>query len=560
MQKIKVPIAVIILVVLILSYLPPLESQAQTQQIVGGISCTVGTLVAQWLVDKIKQGISWAISNLPTGLAKFFGLDTRYIKEGVGIIDTFLNRMAEVPVGDSAIRTKEKFGDVIARCGAMAILDKISRQTVAGIRTSGRDGGPAFVRNWRNFKLDAQQRGENIFRAMLGSAELCPYISGDLRTLFKANNQPDASKISTRVNNLDPFKKRVDCTLPKNWSIKNYQTNFAQNGGWETFLTLSRPQNNFYGNLLMSLSEVSIQRAAEEESDLSSVVAGLGFDSRRGKDAPSSCLLTGSNGRCIVYKDILTPGSYLQQSASALVQQELAWLTNTDEMSELIADLTRRLLLRVLDLSGTRPSAAIIGGNPPAEQAPILETIYPDPSLPPQVQCSDGVDNDVDGEKDYPNDPECTSAIDDDEAGPSLPDSTAAITLCSDGSSAPTGANVCLTAQWFRRGQAAGADPYGACAASNCVILNHNIADGSTDANIFRDSSIIFPLLGAPDYPAGTRVDTCAGDGDTAYGLATDISKEGFNLILPIPIGGAGACITDGVGSGGGGSEPPVVI
>ncbi|MGQ0536767.1 MAG: Kelch repeat-containing protein [Methanobacteriota archaeon] len=41
----------------------------------------------------------------------------------------------------------------------------------------------------------------------------------------------------------------------------------------------------------------------------------------------------------------------------------------------------------------------------------------PPPPPPPPSQCSDGVDNDLDGRTDYPSDPDCTSAADNDESG-----------------------------------------------------------------------------------------------------------------------------------------------
>src|SRR3989344_1661204 len=410
MNTLKIPIAIIILVVLMATYIPPRESNAQAVQITKGIACTVGGIAAGWLTDQIFNGLKKIYMNLPLKVANFLGW---------GVLNFFFP--SDVPVGDSRNNNKEHIGDVIARCFAAQILDKISRQTIAGIRTSGRNGGPAFVRDWRMFKLDAQRRGENLFRTILGSTELCPYFSGDIRTIFKANNQPPYDKINSRarVSNFDPFKTRATCTMPRNWSLNSYKTDFAGNGGWGALNKLAQPQNNFYGNLLMSLSEASIQRAAEEDSDMSSVVAGLGFDSRRGKNKADSCALADRTGQCIVYKDILTPGSYLQQSASALVQQELAWITSIDEINELIADLTTRLLFRVLDLSGSRPSSAVLDGDPPRESAPDLDHIYPDD--PDQLpQCRDTIDNDGDTLTDYPDDPGCIDTSDDDELNFSL--------------------------------------------------------------------------------------------------------------------------------------------
>ena len=66
-------------------------------------------------------------------------------------------------------------------------------------RTGGRDGGPAWVRNWRNFQLDAQYRGEGIFRGVLASTNLCNYFGSDLKNLFGANQRIDLTKIRTRI-------------------------------------------------------------------------------------------------------------------------------------------------------------------------------------------------------------------------------------------------------------------------------------------------------------------------------------------------------------------------
>lgn len=57
-------------------------------------------------------------------------------------------------------------------------------------------------------------------------------------------------------------------------------------------------------------------------------------------------------------------------------------------------------------------------GQRPAAEAPepvrVVEPVAP----PPKALCADGIDNDGDGAIDYPSDPGCTSAIDDDETNP----------------------------------------------------------------------------------------------------------------------------------------------
>ncbi len=125
-----------------------------------------------------------------------------------------------------------------------------------------------------------------------------------------------------------------------------------------------------------------------------------------------------------------------------------------------------------------------------------------------------------------------------------LPPSTPAITSCSDGTTTPTNTNVCLTAQWFRQGQAGSADPSSICSSSHCVITNYNIWDNSNYAEIFQNSTVIHRLNRQfiSDYQNGTRVTDCSPSGDTAYALNTDTTQVP-PLVLPIPLAGAGFCL-----------------
>ncbi|MDP3792901.1 MAG: hypothetical protein Q8Q89_04215 [bacterium] len=366
MAQLKIFIIFLLIVALILPYAPlyPNTASAETGDfLIGGISCVVGGVAAEWLLGYINKGIQ-----------KLKGILSAKLESWLALTNT-------VPVIDQEALTKERVFDLIARCGAREVLNVMTGRMIGAVRTSGRDGGPAFVRNWRNFKLTSQRRGENIFRSVLNSTELCPYFSGDIRTIFNADGQPNNPDLNrSRINNLDSFTRRARCTMPTGWSPDSYKTNFSGNGGWDALVRLSEPQNNYYGNLLMSLGEVSVQRMAEEDSDTSSVLAGLGFDSRRGKGAQENCLLTASNGRCIVYKDIITPGSVLQQTVSNVAQQELAWVTNVDELNELISTLTEVLLSRIINLAEPDdteqepyPRETYPGNNPEPDTEPIID-------------------------------------------------------------------------------------------------------------------------------------------------------------------------------------------
>lgn len=262
----------------------------------------------------------------------------------------------EVPVNDSTAiaqyKSKEFALDVIARCAGREILNKMISNVLSVVRGGGRSGGPAFVRNWRNFLTDSQYRGENIFRGILSNTKLCDYIDKDIKDIFGVTNKISLPpSVQTRIGNLDPYQLRASCTMPSNFNMANYQKDFAGNGGWAAFSRLLEPQNNYFGSLFGALDEVAKQRALEEATDTNEAIAGQGFTSTRGKSVSENCKTKDENGKCLVYNDIKTPGSILRAGAEATISQELGWVANVDELNEVIASAVSILLNRMLDLS-----------------------------------------------------------------------------------------------------------------------------------------------------------------------------------------------------------------
>ncbi len=385
MEFLKKFIVVILLAVLIVSYIPPQDTSAQSfsdtsifSDITNAFSCVTGGVLAKWLLDKLNDWIwKWSTKGgLREKIASWFNTN--------------------VPVNDEQISQYSLQG-LTARCVARVILNHMTGGIIAATRTSGRDGWASFVRDWRNFKAQAQYRGENIFRAVLSQTNLCPQIDRQIKTLFGATNRQsltkDSKSIYTRIGDFDPFQSRNNCTLPSSFSLPNYLSNFAANGGWEAFSRLTQPQNNFFGTLANALDEAHRQRDFEEKSNISEAESGGGFTSRRGKDANDSCLIWDQNGRdCLVGKDIMTPGGSLKDSVNAIFQNELAWLTNVQNLQGIIQNLTNRLMSRILDLAGDRPGSAVIGGNPPKEAYPGFYEV-PDPNIssaPIPVVCAPG--------------------------------------------------------------------------------------------------------------------------------------------------------------------------
>lgn len=526
---------------------------------------------------------------------------------------------------------KEFVLDATARLFSRRLLSKYLNRMVDQINIGGRTGRqPAFALNWRNFLTDGQYRGEDVFRAVLSNTKLCPYFKNPIRTVFNVTTNKPVTQ-NTRVNNLDPFTKRGRCTLPKGWTIEDYTADFARNGGWQALNQLAEPQNNFYGSFLMSLGEVSAQRALDAQADRGEIQAGGGFTGTRasckggkagglclpqplrpGESGPqakyctnikskicnsnSDCAVSNSEARCTFLGETLTPGKLLGDSASQYIDKNIGWLITSDELSEVLLNMLGGIINKMTnfrqkndegtevdDTIGERPNSkgaqcqkrcsgrkgsdyktcvdSCMGPEnnidlpSPCDPTDLACSIPPPP--PPPSPCGNGViDPSEQCDGGNLNGKACSSigytsgnlscnssCLYDASActGLTLPDSTAAITACNDGGSAPTNSNVCLTAQWFRQGQAGATDISGLCATSNCVVLNHNVWDGSSDANIFYNGVETFRLLNAPDYQNGTRTRRCLTEGSAIFGLATNITP-GFSLNINIPAGGGGTC------------------
>src|SRR3989344_5491878 len=235
---IKKILPILIILSLVLPSVVQVAQAGVLDSTVGFSSCAT----AGFLTNKITTGLSGLLRNLtqlPTNVVPV--IDRKFI-------DTY--------------QSKESIEDIIARCAAREVLTAMGRNITNVARTGGRDGGPAWVRNWRNFRLDSQYRGEGIFKAMLASTNTCEYFANDLKGLFGANQKTSLTKIKTRVSDVDSYQVRAGCTLPGDFKFEQYKKDFSGNGGWEAWSRLLQPQNNFYGSLFQAQDEMNRQRAS----------------------------------------------------------------------------------------------------------------------------------------------------------------------------------------------------------------------------------------------------------------------------------------------------------
>ena len=377
----------------------PAPAQAAVGSVIAQAGGCVGSgALSLWLGSLIKSGLD-ALQ------IKIRRIASDFVRNMLGnLVEGLLSSSVPTSSKDqsllSYLQNKDYRDAVVARCLARLQLDNISNNITNIIQTRGRDGGPTFVTNWRTFLTQSQYRGENVFRAMLSTANLCPYFANDLKKSYglKPTDKISLPGVNTRTGSTQTFSTKINCTLPKDFTLEKYQKDFAGNGGWARYAQLAQPQNNPFGASLLAQDQISIQLQLEQESDIQQVQTNKGYTGISGKDKNSSCKIKGFGGQCIVYRDIKTTGEYLAQNVAATVGVQFAWLTTAQGLNTIIEDVTQMIINKLFDQSDTRGGDLITknidgstgGGNLP----PVIEPPYQPPTednssiAPGPGQCS----------------------------------------------------------------------------------------------------------------------------------------------------------------------------
>jgi hypothetical protein len=197
----------------------------------------------------------------------------------------------------------------LVRTIANALENKIVNQVNKALgKIDGKT--PSYITNWRNYILESEARGNDVFWAVLADTKLCPYFKNDLTTSFGAEKSTGAAlgaqvrKIVAGQNvvvyenklfapGMPSLQTTANCTLPSGFNQKTFQNDFTKGGGWTTWNQLIQPQNNFFGAYSLALGEQSKQIATEKQAAQDSSLAGGGFKGQKlgadNKASPTGC-------------------------------------------------------------------------------------------------------------------------------------------------------------------------------------------------------------------------------------------------------------------------------
>jgi len=296
------------------------------------------------------------------------------------------------PARASGYILKEFVLDPALRLIANKILNKITNNTIKNILSSGRGGDSAFIGDWRNFILQGQYRGEDIWRAIVANAIdkklLCKHIreSKIFKSMFQpVSNEGIIAQISNRIRieALQQYRVAVLCDPVLEARVDDFfNKGFVEGGGWDTWERLLEPKNNIYGVMGITLDELSRQRSLEESTDIKEGQSSAGFLGKR------VCVVRGISGACAIWSNIKTPGRTFEKSISELINQNLAWLTGSDEINEILNLIMGSLMNRIfsgLDTGGVLfPEDVSNPVTPPPEPVircePVLDPVTGEPT------------------------------------------------------------------------------------------------------------------------------------------------------------------------------------
>ncbi|MEK7154318.1 MAG: hypothetical protein AAB792_02055 [Patescibacteria group bacterium] len=290
---------------------------------------------------------------------------------------------------------------------------------------------PSFITNWRNYTLDSQARGNDVFRAILADATLCPYFKTNLQTAFGAEKSAGAmvgAKVKAKDKNgndvivyenktsipgLPSFKNLADCTLSSNTNVGLFRKDFS-NGGWSAWNELIQPQNNFYGAYSLALGEQVKQIQTEKESAKDSSIAGQGFLGQQlgltGGASPTGCVGASLPGvqrfsadtsgnltnitRCAFMGKEVTPGQVLGKAAASALDKKLGRVGGATQVTDVILNLLNAVLSSVSNRMLNFIGQSSYQAQPPYSPQPtppggntLNETPVPEPGSDPNA-CS----------------------------------------------------------------------------------------------------------------------------------------------------------------------------
>lgn len=213
--------------------------------------------------------------------------------------------------------------DVLMEYFKLKILDMMVNQIVAWIN-GGTTGKPQFITDWRGFLGQAAKDATNIVINEVDKASgglICTPFANQLRNLLRPIGIPGISS----------FQYSLSCSLDRIvQNINAFYGDFSQ-GGWNGYLTMVQPNNNYYGNVISILDANELLAQANQKAAQNGGISSLGFlSTQRCKTRDEF------SGQCYEYENT-TPGKAIGESVDRAVGNRIDYIVNSKQIVTIVA-------------------------------------------------------------------------------------------------------------------------------------------------------------------------------------------------------------------------------
>lgn len=231
------------------------------------------------------------------------------------------------------------------------LIHRMTQQVIYWIQGGGK---PQFITDWKEFLGGAVSRG--IGKALY---EIYPRICEPFRPLIQIAFQP-----------VNIYEEYVACTLGDIVrNLENFYNDFKY-GSWISYGSILRPENNFYGMLLIA-RDIAISKAAEEkEAEKGSAESGKGFLSSKTcnekrtpipkemalslPSIPGVDIRCDSSGNCVSItcdEKITTPGGFISDTVSQVIgTAPMHRIVNAEDVGALVSAIMNSALMKLIKL------------------------------------------------------------------------------------------------------------------------------------------------------------------------------------------------------------------
>ncbi|RJQ28720.1 hypothetical protein C4571_03040 [Candidatus Parcubacteria bacterium] len=203
------------------------------------------------------------------------------------------------------------------------LVHLLVQQTINWVQGGGK---PQFITDWKGFLTDAanEAAGDVI-------QEIAPGLCRSFGTLVELTLQPVPSL----------YNRPVFCTLDRVVdNVQDFYNDFRY-GGWIAYGAALRPENNFFGSIIVNSDRILEETARREEAAKNEGLANKGFLSVK------KCVSWDANGKC-TKEEATTPGGAVAASLDHALGASFHRIVNAEDFVALVSAVVNSAINRLI--------------------------------------------------------------------------------------------------------------------------------------------------------------------------------------------------------------------